>query len=43
MRFAFSATEMKKVADMNLTNDEFFKSSNCMYFTDEVSIRVEGD
>ena len=28
---------------MSLTNDEFFKQSNCMYFTDEVTIRVEGD
>jgi len=34
---------MKNIADMSLTNDEFFKSSNCMYYTDEVTIRIEGD
>jgi hypothetical protein len=34
---------MKNISDLSLTNDEFFKQSNCMYFTDEITIRIEGD
>jgi serine/threonine protein kinase len=29
--------------DMHITNEEFFKQSNCMYFTDEVQVKQIDD
>ncbi len=31
---------MKTKVDMSITNEEFFKQSTCMYYTDEVQIKT---
>jgi serine/threonine protein kinase len=33
----------KPIKDLNVTNEEFFKQNQCMYFTDEVWTRVQQD
>jgi serine/threonine protein kinase len=39
MQFQMQNAVHKAPNDMNITNEEFFKQSNCMYFTDEVKVK----
>ena len=33
-------TTAVNIKDLSITNDEFFKNNSCMYFTDEVAVKV---